>query len=332
MTRLLVILITCVFGNFAWAENSTENDTIEIRILSKYHPQNVRIETRTRVFHFFPGQGGTFEHEAEAGDDISVTVNNKITRVYRGTIKLNWKKNEYQIINETALETYIAGVVIGELGANAPHELIKAQAILARTYARKVSAREQLFDLAYHQVFTGFDRYAVEAYRQTTETKGQYLWQDGHLSDALFHAQCGSAIYASGQFWRSDRHFNPVLLPVEMDAGELWSTILSSDQLKAVFAHANALQRTMGQPEQIRVDEEYYVVEKFRLKINRKYGWNTLPSNEFKISRTSGGYRFQGRGHGHLVGLCQQQASALASRGWSARQLLTTFYPNSAIR
>jgi hypothetical protein len=45
------------------------------------------------------------------------------------------------------------------------------------------------------------------------------------------------------------------------------------------------------------------------------------------VQRTSRGYRFTGRGHGHGVGLCVLGASALAARGDDASRILQAYFP-----
>ncbi len=327
--KLIRRFIGClVVSGLSFADIST----VQVLVLSKYHPQQVTIQTRSRIFNFEPAQINSFSFSAEQEDDIGITVNGKETRIYRGEINLSWEDNEYRIINTTSMETYVAGVVVGEIGANPPSELVKAQAILARTYARKVSNRELLSDLAYHQVFNGFDHHAAKLYSQTSSSAALYLWQGRDLADALFHAQCGSAIYSPGQFWQSGNVFIARSLPEEMTLGDLWSTGLSFNQLRETFNASGPLQRLDGHPETIRIASQRFGVEQFRLSINRRFGWNTLPSNEFAVEPIGEGYRFTGRGHGHLVGLCQQQASQLAKKGWNAQQMLAIFYPGTVVR
>jgi stage II sporulation protein D len=42
-------------------------------------------------------------------------------------------------------------------------------------------------------------------------------------------------------------------------------------------------------------------------------------------------FRFQGRGWGHGVGLCQVGACALAAEGWSAERILGFYYPGAKV-
>ncbi|MBI1850622.1 MAG: hypothetical protein HYR85_09795, partial [Planctomycetes bacterium] len=50
------------------------------------------------------------------------------------------------------------------------------------------------------------------------------------------------------------------------------------------------------------------------------------------VETPDGGFRFEGRGFGHGVGLCQQGAKTMAARGYSAEAILLHYFPGSEIR
>jgi stage II sporulation protein D len=57
-----------------------------------------------------------------------------------------------------------------------------------------------------------------------------------------------------------------------------------------------------------------------------------MRSTLFEINATADGYRFDGRGFGHGVGLNQYGARALVTElQWNARQILDFYYPSAAI-
>jgi stage II sporulation protein D len=68
-------------------------------------------------------------------------------------------------------------------------------------------------------------------------------------------------------------------------------------------------------------------IDDFRRAIGQQLGWQLLKSPRFTVQRTSRGYRFTGRGHGHGVGLCVLGASALAARGDDAPRILQAYFP-----
>ena len=300
---------------------------ISVQILSKFHPQTLTVETHSRIFDLNPQTLPQWEFNAPAQEDISITVKGE-TRTYRGGIVASWTGSEYQVTNRIPLEMYVAGVVSGELGSHVAEQMINAQAILARTYALKMLQREPLSDLAYHQVFKGFDYYAQQLYPVSQQTRGTVLKSNSRLADVLFHAECGSAIYHAAEFWDSEDRAPAIKLPDILPAGQPWQVSLTQDQVNKVFAGSNQLLRLeQEQPVKIDTGQGHYNMEAFRLAINRQYGWNTIPSNEFSIEPVAQGWVLKGRGRGHLVGLCQQQASELAGQGWDYREILQLFYP-----
>jgi stage II sporulation protein D len=328
MLKCIFILMITGFANSCFAKNVS----IKVFVLSLYHPQKLVISTNHRVFHLDTSLQGEFFFQAKPGEDIEISVNDSIHRIYRGSIRVTQAKNELRVENITPLENYVAGVVAGEIGGSAEPEFIKAQAILARTYALNKSTKTVLSDLAYHQVFKGFSALAKRYLFYSAETAGMVLNSSGKIADVMYHAECGSAIYPAGEFWPvHERYILPSILPSEMLHGEEWQASLSREQLSNVFTEATVLKRLEIVPVIIDLGNQKKNVESFRLEINRIYGWNNIPSNEFIVQSTSDGWILKGKGRGHLVGLCQQQANQLAMDGWQYDQLLALFYPTLEI-
>src|SRR5512142_3383082 len=93
------------------------------------------------------------------------------------------------------LETYLAGVVVGEIGANGPLEALKAQAVASRTYAASAHRHPELgadvCTTAHCQEWKRADPVvAPEVFRAVTETWGIVAINDGRLIDAFFFEHC----------------------------------------------------------------------------------------------------------------------------------------------
>jgi SpoIID/LytB domain protein len=71
--------------------------------------------------------------------------------------------------------------------------------------------------------------------------------------------------------------------------------------------------------------------ESARLDIDRLLGWSTVPSNNFTVQRQGDRVLLQGVGEGHGIGLCQLGAAAMAKEGATFRQILSHYYPNTAV-
>jgi stage II sporulation protein D len=290
------------------------------------------IKTDKRIFNLDVSLKEDFFYQAKPNENIEIQVNDSIKRIYRGAVRVTNMGKELRVVNITPIEKYVAGVVAGEVGAKAEPELIKAHAILARTYALKKISIASLSDLAYHQVFKGYSLLAQDYEFYSAETADRVLRNGGKLADVMYHAECGSLIYHAGEYWpATDRYISPSNLPGTMSLGKSWQVIITRKQLETVFENANTVKRLVTVPVTIDLGNQIKNIESFRLGINRKYGWNTIASNEFTIQTVSAGWLLKGKGRGHLIGMCQQQANKLSQQGWHFDQLLKLFYPNYEI-
>ncbi|HEX7588226.1 MAG TPA: SpoIID/LytB domain-containing protein [Anaerolineae bacterium] len=98
-------------------------------------------------------------------------------------------------VEEMKLETYLAGVVATEIGANAPLEALKAQAVASRTYAaaarRHPEHEADVCTTAHCQKWKHVDPVvAPEVFRALSETWGMIAIYDGKLIDAFFFEHC----------------------------------------------------------------------------------------------------------------------------------------------
>jgi hypothetical protein len=98
-------------------------------------------------------------------------------------------------VEEIKLETYLAGVVATEIGASAPLEALKAQAVASRTYAAAARRHpEQEADVcttAHCQKWKHVDPVvAPEVFRALSETWGMVAIYEGKLIDAFFFEHC----------------------------------------------------------------------------------------------------------------------------------------------
>src|SRR5690606_8133449 len=66
-------------------------------------------------------------------------------------------------------------------------------------------------------------------------------------------------------------------------------------------------------------------------ELRQLIGWRELPSLEVSISERKGRLILAGSGNGHGVGLCQWCARGQAAQGRGAREILSHFYPGTAV-
>ena len=172
------------------------------------------------------------------------TVSNKkeASHLYGGSLKLQGNAyNNFSLVNNVPLETYLRGVVPYEIGANAPPEAIAAQTIIARTYAlrnlrRFVADEYQLCATVHCQVYKGISGATPRTDRAIAQTKGLVLTYDNELVDALYSSTTGGITASFSDVWEGEER--PYLKPIIDAPRPLWdlSTYpLSNEQILRSF-------------------------------------------------------------------------------------------------
>ncbi|MGI8974215.1 MAG: SpoIID/LytB domain-containing protein [Gaiella sp.] len=128
---------------------------------------------------FRPGKHGTLS----AGDTG-----------YRGELRVDEIDGRLELVNVVGLETYLLGVVPGEMPKDWPLEALKAQAVAARTYAVARLVNGRSYDLTSDwssQVYYGIAREAPGPTRAVRETKGEILTYGGAPITAFYSSSSG---------------------------------------------------------------------------------------------------------------------------------------------
>ncbi|MBN1447787.1 MAG: SpoIID/LytB domain-containing protein [Bacteroidetes bacterium] len=129
---------------------------------------------------------------------------------YGDTLLLATDGRTLFVVNVLPLESYLRGVVPNEIGRNrkrAEMEAVKAQAILARTYAmgKMLLPLKRLFDVyadVRDQVYNGRDSHDVLTGEAVEQTRGTVLAWEGRLAEVYFHSTCGGKTEASSLVWK----------------------------------------------------------------------------------------------------------------------------------
>ncbi|MBI3910047.1 MAG: SpoIID/LytB domain-containing protein [Armatimonadetes bacterium] len=101
-----------------------------------------------------------------------------------------------QVVNEVRLETYLEGVLPGELPPSFAPEAQKALAVAARTYAlrnldKHTDAGYDLCDGPHCQVYLGHTTASPRGLRAVRATRGLCVWFRGQLACTFYSADCG---------------------------------------------------------------------------------------------------------------------------------------------
>ena len=242
------------------------------------------------------------------------------------------------------VESYVAGVLAGEMPSDWPLEALKAQAILARTYVLKfISEKESRYpgadistDVTEAQAYNAA---AVNARILTAvhETRGEILLAaDGSLPYTWFHAHSGgsTALATESLDWRgTEPSHTRVTAGLEPDDAT-WSAEFTREEFLSACRDAgyavNSCERVTiaetgpsGRAIILDVDGTEVNAARLRVSLGSTRMRSTLLT---ELTAADGGVRMAGRGYGHGVGMPQWGARALAEAGKRAEEISLHYY------
>ncbi len=322
-------------------------DTVRVRILEQYHPVRVSVSDSSD-----PGKAivvnkrSVFPVEFKPSVHCLVRIHGQdVERSYTGNLLMEWDGSELLIVNTLPLEDYVASVVLSEMGW-AAGEAMRAQAVLARTWAVTHRRKDQPYDfgdLTSSQVYKGLFPQSKATIRRLSETFGQVLVYNSEPIQVFYHAACSDRVFSAHEIWggRQTPYLKSVALPRLLSKSRdnsSWERLLPKADIDALFrgeelANQPVIYKKTSKNGHlgIYVNNKWIGIDSFRIRINRALGWNQIRSNDFSMQTRAGKILFQGKGFGHLVGLCQQEAVILAGNGFNYTDILTLFYPGSEI-
>ena len=127
-------------------------------------------------------------------------------RPYRGQLEVAVVAGKLRVVNVVGLEAYLAGVVPDEVPADWPVEALKAQAVVARSYAL-ASRRTGAFDLyadVRSQVYGGVRAEEPATTTAVGETSGQVLLYGGKVAQTFFFSTSGGRTASAADTWSGE--------------------------------------------------------------------------------------------------------------------------------
>jgi stage II sporulation protein D len=271
-------------------------------------------------------------------------------RDYPGAVEIARSGMGLLVINALPLEDYLPGVVKAEAGEAMPLEMLKAQAVVARTYAayhRQLNAGKpyHLGASTAHQQYAGAVSAASPARLAVEQTRGQVLFWDGALFPAFYHTDSGGHTEDPRVVY--DTHAMPALQPVPMafaseSAHREWTLDLRLADLAARLRRGGI---PVGPVIGLEVVERSGTLRATRIAVRgardtivlrgnefrRLVGYDVLKSTMFEVSVEGAWIRFAGRGYGHGIGMDQARAKTMADLAYRAPDILAYFYPGAVL-
>ena len=244
------------------------------------------------------------------------------------------------------LDEYLIGVVGAEMPASFPIEALKAQAVVARTYAlKKIKNNAKLTDSVSTQCYkdnnqlkemwkNSYNTYYQKIKSAVEATKNQAIYYQNDYIDAVYHSTSNGktedAMYVWGNsspYLKSvdsswDKSSTSYLKEIEKDLSNVLN-ILGVDVSDTSF---EILSRdSSGRVEKVRFGNREFTGVEFRNLLG-------LRSADFDIKQIDNTLIITTRGYGHGVGLSQYGASGMAKEGYNYIEILKHYYTGVTIR
>lgn len=302
-----------------------------------------------------PSSNSTSTKPTSSNTSAPTTSTNKETTITKPSSNSSTTSNTTQIIpsnykiklnnNGTVitlgLEDYIIGVVAAEMPASFNIEALKAQAVVARTYAmKKASKGTVLQNSTYHQVYNtneqlnkkwgaSYNTYYNKVKNAVSSTKGEVLKYNGVYIEALYFSMSNGKTELPSYVWTTDYPYLKVV-------SSSWDENISGSKYTMNFTYKKLseklgvnvnkdsdiiiLSKTPGD----RINEIAIAGKTFKgTKIKALLG---LRSTDFNITKTDIGFTITTIGFGHGVGMSQYGANGAAKSGMTYKQILNHYY------
>jgi stage II sporulation protein D len=138
-------------------------------------------------------------------------------RRYRGTLRVETVGARLRLVNSVPLESYLYGVVPCEVPHDWEVEALKAQAVVARTYAlvsRKSGGSFDVYADTRSQVYRGVSAEYAETTTAVKATAGEAVHYQGTLAQTYFFSTSGGKTAAVEDVWAGSKPI-PYLISVD---------------------------------------------------------------------------------------------------------------------
>lgn len=269
--------------------------------------------------------------------DNNTNTNNEIVRV---------RRKDGSIIN-LDLEEYVIGVVGAEMPASFNIEALKAQAVIARTYAlKRIKNNQVLTDDNSTQNYkdnnqlksmwgSSYNTYYNKVKDAVYSTRGKSIVYNNDYIDALYHSTSNGntedALYVwgssvpylksvSSEYDTTNKKFNYEQVFNYDEISNKLNNAISSDTVFNILSKNNG-----GRVISLEVNGVTYGGVEFRKLLN-------LRSTDFYITNTGNEIKISTKGYGHGVGMSQYGANGMANNGYDYISILKHYYSGITIK
>jgi stage II sporulation protein D len=125
-------------------------------------------------------------------------------KAYRGELLVHRVGKKLTVVNRLPLDRYLRGVVPWEMPDDWHPEALKAQAVVARSYALATLKPGNLYDLyadTRSQVYGGIEAEAESTNLAIGATAGRVVWWNGRVATTFYHSTSGGRTVSIEEAW-----------------------------------------------------------------------------------------------------------------------------------
>ncbi len=267
-----------------------------------------------------------------------------------GVVQILRRGKGLLVINQVDLEEYVKGVVPSEVNSAWHQEMLKAQAVAARTYAlylRGLSAARNYDVVAsiQDQVYRGRHGIDGRVEEAVESTRGLVItYQDAPIYAAFSSTAAGPTEDAMNVWAKDLPYLKGVECPFDLNSPYYqWRASFKIDTLErnlrqlgfTVGTIATLTPLTHSRAGRVATLRVLHSGGELILKgedLRKAVGYTVVPSTQFAIESIGAEIVLTGYGAGHAVGLCQWGAKELAELGYSYMTILQYYYPGTELK
>lgn len=249
-------------------------------------------------------------------------------------------------VEQIVLEDYVVGVVGAEMPASFNIEALKAQSLLARTYAlKKINAGQTLTDHESTQAYkdvnqlktlwgSSFDTYYNKIKDAVSSTQGESITYNGTLIEAVYHSTSNGKTENAVDVWGNAF---PYLMSVDSHWDLSASSYLREKDMSIAVVNSLLGIDVSGANTQVVSKTEGDNIKTFQINDKTYDGVYLrnllgLRSTDFDMVFKDGTITFVTRGYGHGVGMSQYGANGMAKEGFTYKEIIQHYYPGTIIK
>ncbi|NOT22971.1 MAG: SpoIID/LytB domain-containing protein [Nitrospiraceae bacterium] len=293
----------------------------------------------------------TFPRPARKPNGAALLSSDSATEIsVSGLVHFVRRGKGFSVINLVDVEEYVKGVVPAEVSSTWHLEMLKAQAVAARTYVlyQQMLSATREYDVeatVQDQVYRGKQGVDAGILRAVEDTRGLVVtYQDAPIYAAFSSTAAGLTEDAMNVWSKEYPYLKGVECPFDLASPYYqWKISFRMDTLELNLRRQGFSVGTIatitplsfsrgGRVAKLRILHSGGELVLRGEELRKAVGYTIIPSTQFSIESIGRDVVLAGFGAGHAVGMCQWGGKELAELGYSFDTILRYYYPGTELQ